>query len=384
MDAFLCLTPRNRPVPKELLENSSRRVDETVLAPATSHNLYITSPTDETVPAIVEKQQPPILSHVEEAVPFSSSKHESGALGHIGEVIPIPFGVRQHDILRHDDKMGPNHSWMQNLDTLNHLDARLDALVIELESKASSMSKETPRDLATRRDSTNTSGCKSESQVATPSFGSGSTTRGSFRPDHGSSSGVSKVMAVIWEQDQERQERQEQEERMGRQEWRKQNQEQRSVVPKPALKSVVQPGAAGLPAKVQFRPGQTQPEAREENQEQRPASRPGAVQLPANVLFPDYNKDDSMILNLTKSETGFNIRTSNGSPVFKVTGMRASSLDLNDTVLSMAGRHFLTFREQGTLLRTTFSGEDANGREIFKIKCPVTCKSPLHDYVSII
>ncbi|KAK8018480.1 hypothetical protein PG991_007670 [Apiospora marii] len=141
---------------------------------------------------------------------------------------------------------------------------------------------------------------------------------------------------------------------------------------RPVLKPVVQPDAVRLPAKVHFRPGQARPEAREEHQAQRPAPRPGTVQLPANVLFPDYHKDDSTILNLTKSETGFNIRTSNGSPVFKVTGMRASSLDLNDTVLSFAGRHLLNLREQGTLLRTTFSGEDANGREVFQIKCPLT------------
>ncbi|KAK8131169.1 hypothetical protein PG984_007607 [Apiospora sp. TS-2023a] len=439
MDACLRSTPKSRPDSKELLESSSRHVDKTILALATRHDSRPSSPTNETVTAILGKYQPVISNYVE-AVPFRPSEHDSGASGQVGEAIPIPFGVHQRDIAQHSDKTDRDQAWMHEFDDLNHVDARIDTLVTELESKALSPIRATVPTLAMRHDSGNASGGKPESQATKPSFGSGSATKGSFLSSQVSEPGVSKtrgsslrttpvlhsqaaqneveaqnehqaqfdagwplktapfvtphqqaeqlfrktsrllqetrsVTSEQHQKSQERQEQQEQEERLERQERRKQHQEHSSVVLKPALKSVAQPDAARLPAKVHFQHRRIRPGTRMEHHEQRPTPRPGTVQLPASILFPDYKKDDSMTLRLTKSEKGFNVETSKGRPVFKVAGMRASSLNLNDTVLSFSGKHLVNLRQQGILLRTTLFGEDANGREVFKIKCPVTFNS---------
>lgn len=174
MDACLCLVSKGRPDSKELLENASRHVDETVLALATRHDSNITSPTDETVPAIVGKHSPTTSNHhVAKVVPFRASIHESGASGHVGELIPIQSGVHQHAISEYPDKIGLGKAWIH-----------------EPKTKALTPMEGTVPALAMRHNSSNNSGGISEFHVAKSSFGSGSTKR-SFYTNPGSASGAS-------------------------------------------------------------------------------------------------------------------------------------------------------------------------------------------------
>ncbi|KAK8053252.1 hypothetical protein PG996_012553 [Apiospora saccharicola] len=183
--------PKSRPDSKELLESSSRHVDKTVLALATRHDSRPSSSTNETVTAILGSSQPVISDYVE-GVPFRPSEHDSGASGQVGEAIPIPSGLHQRDTAQHSDKTDPNQAWIHELDNLSHVDARIDTLVTELESKALSPIRATVPALAMRHDSGNASGGKSESQATKPSFGSGSATKGSFLSSQVSESAKSK------------------------------------------------------------------------------------------------------------------------------------------------------------------------------------------------
>ncbi|KAK8085504.1 hypothetical protein PG997_006775 [Apiospora hydei] len=157
-------------------------------------------------------------------------------------------------------------------------------------------------------------------------------------------------------------------------------QEQRPTNLKPALKPKARTSIARVPARVHFlqQTGQVPSGARKESQgRQLPALKPGAVRLPANILFPDHAREDSMMLNLTRSEKGFNFKTASGCPVFKVRGMRPCSSNWNDAAMYIAGKRLLNLRQQGVLIWTTFFGDDPDGNEIFHIKCPATSgKSP--------
>ncbi|KAK7943349.1 uncharacterized protein PG986_012462 [Apiospora aurea] len=158
------------------------------------------------------------------------------------------------------------------------------------------------------------------------------------------------------------------------------HQEQRPTNLKPALKPKAKTNAARVPARVHFlqQTSQVPSGARKESQgRQLPALQPGAVRLPANILFPDHARDDSMMLSLTRSEKGFNFKTASGCPVLTVRGVHPCSSNWNDTAMYMAGNRLLNLRQQGVLLWTTFSGDDPDGNEIFHIKCPATSGKPL-------